>query len=518
MPKRYKQIEVDKLMENIPRLPNKFKDWMFNSPFKDMNYMFYKRNGSKKTGLCSKCKELVDLKNNNKHNDKGRCPECKAKVTYKAINMAKYYRDHQVVSVLQKFGEDYLVRYFKVVRKFKHAHDTSDFPDQILETLINPEISFYEASRVYISLSKYGHTEVRYFETEWDWNQESFRWVNERRRGGMNNRELLRNYYPYIYKRNLKSILKKSRWKYSGLDSFNGHYISIEDYLTTWENYPIIEMLSKLKFNNALKDLVYRGAYNREHISFNKKRLGLSKRLFNLSRNLDLGVQDINTLSYFDKKGLIFNEVQSKEILEYSWALEKILEYSKFEKALNYIKKQSLANNTDKKDIATDWRDYINQCEWLKLDLNSNLVLYPRDLYQKHRELTEIIEKTKKERTIKGVKEKFKMWNDLLSYSNKKLSISVAKTIEELKKEGGNLHHCVGSFGPHIAEGRALVLFIRKKANESFYTLELNPKTFKVIQTQGLNRVKPTKQVENFINEWEAKKLMVLKEMKQEAM
>ncbi|MBI9015348.1 MAG: hypothetical protein JEZ08_24150, partial [Clostridiales bacterium] len=298
MAKRIKQHEIDELMLDIPLLPKTFGDWMMKAPFKNQNYMFYKRKGKMKHGLCSKCGEFVTYENRSKHNDYGRCPNCKSKVMYKAINIAKSFVDHEYVSIMQKMGEGFIVRYFKVRRVFKTVNDdTSNFPDELLDTLHNPTMDYYEGSRVYISFNNHGVTQYRCFEEEWAWKTGDYRWVNERKRGGMNNKELLRASDPFFYKRNLKSVLKNTKWKYSGLDHYKGSHMNIDDYLHTYEKYPIVEMLSKIRLNNMLKDIVnqvsWYGSTFTGAVILNQKKLGLDHETLSTVINLDLDLEEL---------------------------------------------------------------------------------------------------------------------------------------------------------------------------------------------------------------------------------
>ncbi len=82
--------------------------------------------------------------------------------------------------------------------------------------------------------------------------------MNERAHGGMNNKELLRNTDPFIYKRNIKSVIKNTKWKYSGLDHFKGRFMNIDDYLYAYEKYQVVELISKMGLDSMLRDIVCR--------------------------------------------------------------------------------------------------------------------------------------------------------------------------------------------------------------------------------------------------------------------
>ncbi len=103
---------------------------------------------------------------------------------------------------------------------------------------------------------------------------------------------------------------------------------------------------------------------------------------------------------------------------------------------------------------------------------------------------------------IKKFEDKHKIWSPQLDFTQGNLSIRVASTIDELKKEGGTLGHCVGSFGSRVANTDSIVLFVRTKADTPFYTVQFRLTDQKVIQVQGKKRIEPTKRVSHFLDQW----------------
>lgn len=520
MARRFKQHEIGELMNKIPPLPKDFGNWMSTVPLKNRNYIFYKRVGKNKVGVCTKCKKLVTYQSKAKHNDIGKCPNCKTKVVYKAINMAKHYEDQEIVSNIQKMAEGYIVRYFKVRRTFKNREDTSEFPTKILSSLVYPIVGWYEGSRVYITFSKRGITQYRNFEESWCGESGDFRWVNERKRSAFNNKELLRDSNPYLYKKNLKSILKKTKWKYSGLDYYVGKYMNIDNYLYTYEKYQSIEMLSKLKLNNLLADVIQKTQWGNnnygESLNLNKKRLGLDPDTFTKVIDMDLSCDEIKKLIYYKNQGLVLSKKEFTKIKEFNEnIIGKILNYSSITKMFNYIKKQQKKLKEDKNLTLGFWKDYLDQCEYLNLNLKESVVIYPRDLLDKHNKYTVIIKKMKDEKVIRKFNEKVLKWSNKLSFKKGNLSIIVSESIDALKNEGKILGHCVGSFGPAVANTDSIVLFLRSKKNEPFYTVEYNLKNFKIVQIQGKGRMGPTKKVDKFLKSWE-QHIMILQQSDQQ--
>jgi len=533
MSRRSEQLQkkIEGLMEAVPNTPKGFTDWIIKSAFRDKNYMFYKRKGSKTYGLCSSCKEMVDAKKA-KHNESGRCPSCKAKVTYKAINKAKHYSDSEIVSIIQKTTNGkYVVRYFKAWRIFKDK-DTSNFPDEILETLTNPEMNIWEGSREIISILKNGNASVEEYEELWNWEHKQYEWRKEHKRSIFFNKELLRASTPFLYKRNLKGILKNTKWQYSGLDYFKGSHMNITNYLWTYERYPSIELLSKINLSELLDEVIYKnvywGGFGNGLIWINKKMLGLNRNVFNIAVRLNLKTRGIEFVSTLDELGHNLKDHQIEWAIKNSntETFTQLLKWISPQKLINYVEKNIdnitkrgfTTSSSDKSHFVTTWRDYIEQCEYLKMITNNDFILFPKDLIEKHAELTEIIESKEDQIIEEGIKVQYEKWNNILSYQAGNLRIEVARSHKLIMDEGSALRHCVGSpsYSKRMAKGKHLILFLRQK-DKPYYTIEFDTEEMKIIQNRGLKNARPTKDVEKFINKWKVKKLLDIRGIAREA-
>jgi DNA-directed RNA polymerase subunit RPC12/RpoP len=523
------QEKIEKLMTEVPPVPKGFENWIRKSAFKNNKYIFYKKVGSKVHGLCSACGEKVEA-SKAKHNEAGRCPACRAKITFRAINKAKSYEDTTIVSIMQKMSDGkYVIRYFKAHLKFKEcSDDTSNFPDEILGKLSDPIMTYWEGSREILKIQN-GVTLYEQYEELWNYNKSQCEWRKEHKRSVFFNKELLRDSNPFLYKKNLKGIVKNTKWKYSGLDHLKQNYMNISDYIYTWERYPAIEMLSKLNYQTLLNQIIHRTTKwggTAGILKMDEKRLGLSKNVLNRAIRLELEVEGIEFISTLEELG---KNLTDEQII---WALEnthtetftEILKWISPQKLINYVEKNTdpvtkrgfTSSSADKNHFVTTWRDYLQQCEKLELDTKSNFVLFPRNLQEKHEEYTKLIKLKKSKILDQGIKVQYDKWNELLSYQAGNLKIEVAESHKLILEEGQTLRHCVGGsrYSENMAEGKNLILFLRKN-NKPYYTIEFNTEKMKVIQNRGLKNKSPSKEVEKFINKWKIKKLLSLKEMKQ---
>lgn len=527
------QKKIEKLMAEVPPVPKGFENWIRKSAFKDNKYIFYKKVGSKVHGLCSACGEKVEA-SKAKHNEAGRCPACRAKITYKAINKAKSYEDTTIVSIMQRMRDgNHVVRYFKAFLKFKeNGDDTSSFPNEILDRLSNPTMTYWEGSREIIKVQKNGNTIYEEYEELWHYGRSRYEWRKEHKRSSFFNKELLRDSNPFFYKKNLKGIVKNTKWKYSGLDHLKQDYMNITNYIYTWEQYPAIEMLSKLNYRTLLNQVIYRTCCwggPSGILRMHEKRLGLSKNVLNTAIRLDLKMEGIEFVSTLEERGRNLTDEQIMWAIKntHTETFTQVLKWISPQKLINYVEKNTdpvtkrgfTTSSADKNHFVTTWRDYLQQCEKLELDTKSNFILFPRNLQEKHEEYTKLIKLMRDEKLDQGIKVQYDKWNELLSYQAGSLRIEVAESHKLILEEGEALRHCVGSsrYSENMVEGRKLILFLRKN-DEPYYTIEFDVEKMKVVQNRGLRNKEANNEVKKFVNKWKVKKLLSLMEMKSKAM
>lgn len=154
-------------------------------------------------------------------------------------------------------------------------------------------------------------------------------------------------------------------------------------------------------------------------------------------------------------------------------------------------------------EVSTTYRDYLNDCIKLKLDLDDQSVLFPRDLKAAHERTIEQVQyeanKEKWEAFVKTSKKfnKMRMEED-------GLLIRPAATARELIAEGEYLHHCVGGYVDRMAKGVLAIMLIRRVEDPQtpYYTLEWRDK--KVIQCKTMCNEDYTQnpQIKAFVDAW----------------
>jgi len=86
------------------------------------------------------------------------------------------------------------------------------------------------------------------------------------------------------------------------------------------------------------------------------------------------------------------------------------------------------------------------------------------------------------------------------------LMIRPPRSQEEVSDEGEALRHAVVWYLEKMSEGATAILFIRRvsEPDEPFYTLELNPKTLKVVQCRTKHNAsyEENPEVMDFVETW----------------
>ena len=182
-----------------------------------------------------------------------------------------------------------------------------------------------------------------------------------------------------------------------------------------------------------------------------------------------------------------------------------LLRYMNMDKLGKYLEKQERAVKALGywESASRIFRDYIEECQTLGLDLNDKQVLFPKNLKQAHeRTMAQIkFEKNKadQEKFQKAV-EKMERY----TWEWKGLLIRPARTQEELQAEGAALHHCVGGYCKRIADQETMVFFIRKteELDKPYYTLELQNKLVKQCRTEHNKSYGTDPEVFMFVDQW----------------
>jgi hypothetical protein len=170
---------------------------------------------------------------------------------------------------------------------------------------------------------------------------------------------------------------------------------------------------------------------------------------------------------------------------------------------LRYIAKNERKTQYRMSEVLRDCKDYWDDLHALEgADIDNPAVIFAGNLEESHARI--IVAKKYAEQKV--LREKFSKKAEMLeplAWEYKGLLIRAAKSEKELIKEGKTLKHCVGGYGEEHCAGNC-IFFIRNAntPDKSFFTLQLDTKTGRVIQNRGLKNCGRTKEVQEFETEW----------------
>lgn len=328
----------------------------------------------------------------------------------------------------------------------------------------------------------------------------------------------------YFYNGGIEEALAGTPMQYADLQGYQEdehRYKNSIYFLEYHAKYPVIEFLWKAGYRNIVHGKIFGATKeNREAIYWQRKKL---QDCFKFPlRLLKTRKPEEWTLESVHKVNEIWEHYRGKlsEHLLAAYIKTGLLpkdiavpmKYAQEAKILKYIGKQAVQRRekaginsymANEEIVARDYRDYINECEQLHLDLKDKMILYPKDLQEAHRRTTAQVRFEKN----KADQEEFrKVVEDLEQFAWQKgnLFIRPAREQEELRDEGTALHHCVAGYIQRMAKGETAIFFIRKaeEPDAPFYTLELQNKKVIQCRTKDNKSYELSEDVKSFVDMW----------------
>lgn len=138
-------------------------------------------------------------------------------------------------------------------------------------------------------------------------------------------------------------------------------------------------------------------------------------------------------------------------------------------------------------EVLTTWSDYLTMAERFHMDTQDAIIYRVRKLRRRHDELVErshdkslVLRAGEILKKYPHVEEIYGSIRDVYEYGDDDYSVVIPRCIEDVLREGENLHHCVGSsdrYWERIERRESYVLFLRRSSDvgKSHYTLEVEP-------------------------------------------
>lgn len=327
----------------------------------------------------------------------------------------------------------------------------------------------------------------------------------------------------YFYTGGIEEALSGTAMQYADLEGYleeKRHNRNPIYFLEYHAKYPVIEFLWKAGYRNIVHNRVFgMSKENRNAIRWERKKLRdcfkFPLRILKLMPPEEWSLNDIQRVNdLWERYGGKITDTEIRLVLESKVDIQlwsRATAYASVGRILKYIQKQTekrKEENPDRRNVskgesARIYRDYLQECEQLHLDLHDKEILFPKDLTAAH---NRTMEQVKFERN-KADQEKFQKAVEKLekfAWSEGEFFIRPAREQMELTAEGKALHHCVGGYIRDMAEGETAIFFLRKvsEPDKPFYTLELQKKRVIQCRTEHNASYDRNLDVKNFVDMW----------------
>lgn len=551
-------VEVDAVMEPVTDPPEEFTEWVWETGMSFSRYLIYKETQKGKAECeCTHCKKIGVVSRKEirlRNNEKGNCPFCGSKVTFKAKGRLPYTtHDERWFVYVEPMQEGFMLRYFNACRSIRN--------DKYLEPLIHK-------ARVSESICEYVRSVYTFPErkpkyVDYDWapykNMGEPRWCPSLGRVPCQ--------LSILYPGNLPQAWVHTPMKYSALEVLSSNMpttaVRYEDAIGVYLRFPKLEWLCKMGLNRLASELIGGndaiGKVNKNGDTIYQI-LGLTKintkimqaidgtgrhlRLLQVSQEIGLQFTAEKLTEYFDTFGCNTNLLKQANR---KVSLHKLVKYISKEsekypigdkRGMNYSYRRYEERQDPrierKQNMAGDWLEYLRWCKALKYDLDNMFIYMPNNFravhdrtakeYQALQDKKAAAEKKRQERLAKKRMEETKKamaeifgenaGADAFSIRGKGLIIVVPESGDEIRAEGEALHHCVGTYVQRVAEGKTNIFFVRKAdaTDTPYFTMEYQGK---VVQCRGDHNCGMPPEVQAFVNVFEKKMQEAAKKKKQ---
>lgn len=311
-------------------------------------------------------------------------------------------------------------------------------------------------------------------------------------------------YNPYTVPVNLEYIGKFPEYRHSAYQHFKG--FCIIKYLKLYGQYPQTEYLLKAGLHKIHDSVTVLKRIAKDK---NFYRWLIAHKTEIMSENCYVG-----SIMQAYKTGKPIKQVQAfaecKKRLEQDNTLRPIkelfgrdFENNSLEQFFLYLDEQGTSPRS--------YLDYLNACNYLRLDMNRRKNCFPHDFKRWHdirieqyhtaKALADEHERAELHKQFAAVAEKYM---PLQKTKKDEYAIIIAASPAELLHEGDILRHCVGKMGydQRMARQESLIFFVRNilAPNIPFVTIEYSLETKKILQCYGYMNSKPDNNVMAFIN------------------
>lgn len=517
---RRRQEELEERKENMPTVPEGFREWVEKELYKTDNHIYYKREGRKARFRCSACKaeyrkiikrpesfeglfdEVTDPPVQNRP---CRCAVCGASGVYKADGRVKdgsVYGIRKSCYTVQKYKDGVVVRYFEIEKHFGKLYEQKYHIEEIARNFLLPGEKIIKDYR------------LQDFMGNIDWHDHNagglFNIIQEKGR-----------VYPGSY-----GEMEGTPFAYTGLREYEkrSERVQAAKYLQRYQECPHMEMFEKAGLYAMVDYLVETGETQTIIVNGDAVRpadvLGIWPEEMKFLKKEKGSVKMLKILQTERRKGERWPEKAKKMLNDINVdmdLLEEVLEHMTVRKFLNRVERYAGIAYSDQlctgavrkiRTTAGRYLDYLHMRMEKGYDLHNTIFAYPADLERAHEQMVDEINAVRNERKkvemderYPAIREKYRELCRHYCYRSGELCIRPVRSGAEMVEEGRKLHHCVGGneYLKKHNDGKSVILLLRHTdaPDTAYITVEMR-KT-EILQWYGAYDKKNDKET---VEEW----------------
>ncbi|MBR6636894.1 MAG: PcfJ domain-containing protein [Phascolarctobacterium sp.] len=475
----------------VPELPAEVTKWV--RTYLMDGYCIYDYKTRK--GQCTSCLNTVNVPKGVKRNDEFKCPNCHRRTT--ALPCRKYaINDSRSFTVAQATSTGMVLRKYWVHRDWA----------SILDKLNKPkELFVNEVARCFIDND--GSHEFYVYGT-YKLSGQSVWYKNDADFGyRMETSAFYLDSYKFLEGTKFYWLVMQGKHRTGAWSDFIAY--TPYPYFIAGAKYPVIETLAKNGKFGLLKVIVgYPKDFVVKNVSCDYRALGIPKAFREeiiCDAFSEMYGSKLKTIRKLYEKFGHLNSDTIKFIKNFDCDFETAC--ALLGPTGNCLKGVKYINGlfyTEGYHAFRDYKDYVDMCRQLNIKLTKQ-VLYPQNFRAAHDEAASILnEKKDAAENAQFIVARDNLAKVFKSYADDNYLVRLPKSANEVKQEGLRLHHCVGSYVPRVINGSSVILFVRdkNKSDVPFYTLELSPKDFHVVQCRTKHNASAPAEVMEFVNKY----------------
>lgn len=244
----------------------------------------------------------------------------------------------------------------------------------------------------------------------------------------------------------------------------------------------IIEYAQKINARGIQRDLIgdigyYGYGAKHYHVNMSKLTFKFLRTHKNVFKNSDEGFEDYKIRKELEKSLGIKVQPKFTKYFKNVEDLKCIPKGIKLMRFQNWVIKNLVT--------AYEYRDYQNMLERLGVDFKGDFRIMPKNFKQAHSDAIDAYNNMKDEIKKQGYHKRLQKLLGL-EQTIGNYTFVLPKELQELKEEGKNLKHCVGTYADSVACGETVIVFVRQKekVDNPLYTLEISDG--KIVQLRGM--------------------------------